>query len=94
MPPTAPPPTPPAESALGQILRVIADVATRVQRRGDKGPDVAVLQRVLNHKAGQNLDTDGVFGPATEAAVRNVQRWVGIDVDGIAGPQTWSVLTQ
>ncbi len=38
------------------------------------------------------IDDDGVFGPATDAAVRAVQAHYGIAVDGIAGAQTWSVL--
>ena len=92
--PTQPAPVPPASSPLGQILRVIADVSTRTQRPGDRGGDVEVLQRVLNHKAGQGLAVDGIYGPATEAAVRNVQAWVGLAVDGIAGPNTWHALKQ
>jgi peptidoglycan hydrolase-like protein with peptidoglycan-binding domain len=38
------------------------------------------------------VDDDGVFGPATAAAVRAVQEHYGIAVDGRAGAQTWGVL--
>ncbi|SDT44169.1 peptidoglycan-binding domain-containing protein [Actinoplanes derwentensis] len=41
--------------------------------------------------------TDGVYGPKTEAAVRDLQRTLrasgaDISVDGVAGPQTWQAL--
>ncbi len=35
---------------------------------------------------------DGAFGPATAAAVREVQRDAGIAQDGIVGPLTWGAL--
>jgi len=37
---------------------------------------------------------DGVFGPATEAAVRVFQERRGLVVDGICGRQTWSSLVE
>ncbi|MFG0329216.1 MAG: peptidoglycan-binding protein [Phycisphaerales bacterium] len=97
----APPELPdhPAGNAwLAEVLRIIADVSTRTQYPGDRGHDVKVLQRVLNHKAGGlngvPLEPDGIYGPKTEAAVRNVQAWTGQAVDGIAGPNTWHALKQ
>jgi len=42
--------------------------------------------------AAAGLTGDGVFGAATDAAVRAVQAHYGITEDGIAGRQTWSVL--
>jgi peptidoglycan hydrolase-like protein with peptidoglycan-binding domain len=35
---------------------------------------------------------DGVYGPATEAAVKAVQHSFGLAQDGIVGPQTWGCL--
>ena len=59
-----------------------------------RGDDVAVLQRVLNswYPNDPQLTADGVFGPATEAAVRRFQARAGLKVDGAAGPATLAAL--
>ncbi|MFE7462428.1 peptidoglycan recognition protein family protein [Nocardiopsis terrae] len=46
------------------------------------GDAIKPLQKALG------VDTDGYYGPDTEAAVRAYQKANGLDVDGIAGPQT------
>ena len=56
-------------------------------RIGDTGAEVALLQKGLN-RAGASLVTDGIFGPATERAVRAFQGRQGLTADGIAGPLT------
>lgn len=62
-------------------------------QRGSRGEPVERLQRVLNAwYPWINLTEDGIYGPATEAAVRELQRRAGIGVDGIAGPKTLGVL--
>ena len=56
--------------------------------RGSSGEDVRELQEAL---AAQGIDTgplDGVFGPRTEAAVRQFQAAHGLQVDGIVGTDT------
>jgi N-acetyl-anhydromuramyl-L-alanine amidase AmpD len=65
-------------------------------QRGSTGPQVAELQRRLRYAyaayAG-DLAIDGVFGPDTEAAVREFQRrTTGLEVDGIVGPATAAAL--
>jgi peptidoglycan hydrolase-like protein with peptidoglycan-binding domain len=51
------------------------------------------LQFMLNFIAGvDNLDVDGIFGPKTEAAVRDFQQGENLSVDGIVGRQTWTAL--
>ena len=52
-------------------------------RRGDRGPLVKALQAALR------IQTDGVFGPLTDNAVRAAQKRAGLATDGIVGPKTW-----
>lgn len=54
------------------------------------GPAVRALQTAL--KAHGDLDIDGVFGPATDRAVRSFQTMSGLVVDGIVGPATRQAL--
>ena len=56
-------------------------------RRGDNGPAVETLQTALKISP-----ADGIFGPATEAAVRVFQRGTKLVPDGIVGPATWKAL--
>lgn len=55
-------------------------------RRGDTGERVKFLQGLLG------LSQDGVFGPATEKAVRAFQKANKLGVDGIVGAYTWEKL--
>jgi peptidoglycan hydrolase-like protein with peptidoglycan-binding domain len=50
--------------------------------RATRGNGVRAVQRVIG------VTADGVFGPATEAAVRRWQRRHGLVADGVVGPQT------
>ncbi|MCL2466487.1 MAG: peptidoglycan-binding protein [Micrococcales bacterium] len=65
-----------------------------ILRRGSTGTAVRMLQVTLNDQfpTFSALVVDGIFGPATEAVVREVQRLGGLTVDGIAGPQTLGYL--
>jgi len=53
-----------------------------------QGDDVAELQERLLSLGFTPDRVDGVFGPATEQAVRRFQGGVGLAVDGSAGPET------
>lgn len=93
--PAAPPQVdvpPPGAGDFGALLELIRQAKRRTFRRGDRGDGVKLIQKAINDLAGRGLAVDGVFGPGTEQAVKDLQRWVHLGVDGIVGPQTWAVL--
>ena len=67
---------------------------------GDTGPEVTLLQTRLNQLAQQDgalpaVTVDGIFGPATAAAIRALQRQLGYSATGAVGPVLWSyIMTQ
>ena len=61
-------------------------------RRGSKGADVTKLQTALNALGYDCGAADGIFGAATEKAVRAFQADNGLAVDGIAGKATQEAL--
>jgi len=87
--PPTPPPVPPPSGIPpfpGQLIRV-----------GSRGEDVESIQRCLNSLRSRfpsigQLNVDGIFGPITEASVREFQRLFGLNPDGIVGPLTWNAL--
>jgi hypothetical protein len=72
-----------ADGRLGERL----EVPTRILVMGDRGPEVAAVQRRLN-QLGFDLKVDGVFGPGTRGAVSAVQASKGLLPDGVVGPAT------
>lgn len=73
------------------FLRSLNEATKSVLRINSRGGEVKILQVGLNAK-GYPLVGDGVFGPATDSAVRRFQQARGLTVDGIVGPQTWVAL--
>lgn len=64
-----------------------------ILERGDTGPSVEALQRVLRAwYPSLNVIVDGDFGPGTEAAVKHFQSKAGLTADGVAGPKTLNAL--
>lgn len=53
---------------------------------------VKELQQRLTEQGHSVGEIDGIFGPGTEAAVRQFQEQTGLTVDGVVGPRTWAAL--
>jgi hypothetical protein len=95
VPPPEPVPSPLPD--LSWIADAINAARSQVLRQGSTGDAVKWLQVLLNSKVDAGLVVDGVFGPATDAAVRQIQSDIRnffnlgdqMAVDGIVGPQTW-----
>ena len=64
----------------------------RQLQRGDRGPDVAQLQRMLIENSGDGFPVTGLFDAATEKSMKEFQGRNDLVQDGIAGPVTLSIL--
>lgn len=65
-------------------------------REGMAGGIVKMVQELIigmGYSCGP-AEADGVFGPATTAAVRNLQADHGLEVDGIVGPMTMHTISE
>lgn len=82
----------------GRLLRSTWTVLLSEARRrpvlkiGSGGSAVRRVQRSLNAAIHAGLTVDGVFGPATTAAVREYQREVGLRRTGVVADTTWERL--
>jgi hypothetical protein len=80
----APVPAPvPAPSSSGGVFPTL--------RRGSSGSAVRDAQTKLRRLSGRPT-VDGIYGPATERAVRDWQTLCRLTVDGVLGPRTWTTL--
>jgi len=59
---------------------------------GSTGPDVRLVQSLLNRIGYNSGPVDGIFGPRTYQAVTAFQANNSLATDGIVGPATWAVL--
>jgi peptidoglycan hydrolase-like protein with peptidoglycan-binding domain len=62
-----------------------------VVQKGSQGHPIRTLQLLLRAR-GHHITVDGLFGPATEAAVKAFQASKGLAADGLVSPQTWTTL--
>ncbi|WP_086564792.1 peptidoglycan-binding protein [Streptomyces africanus] len=67
---------------------------TAVLAEGNAGPEVAEAQCLLREAGLAPGAVDGIFGPHTERAVRDLQKRAHLVVDGIIGPHTWKALRE
>ena len=63
-----------------------------VLKRGSRGEYVKAWQNFLNLNGYPCGLADGIFGKATEAAVKDFQRSHNLDPDGIIGRDTWKAI--
>lgn len=71
--------------------KFVYTIGFRELAQGDNGQDVTVLQKMLiatGYSCG-SYQADGIFGKATDKAVRAFQKSRNISVDGIVGKNTW-----
>jgi peptidoglycan hydrolase-like protein with peptidoglycan-binding domain len=78
-------------AVLGNVTPAAALAAWPTVRNGDSGPNVKTVQYLLRQR-GSTITADGVFGPATESAVKSFQSANGLTADGIVGADTWPKL--
>ena len=62
------------------------NISISVLRRGNRGEGIKALQRLLD------IDVDGSFGPATQAAVKEFQSAKKLPAHGIVDEPTWQAL--
>jgi hypothetical protein len=86
-------PIAPASEAVTKVEKVNTVVlhVTTPPQSGSQVRDVQIKLAVLGFLTGA---CDGIYGPATEAAVRTFQRARGLTVDGTVGPITAAALSQ
>ena len=81
----------------GVRLEEVTKQFPRVLREGDSGTGVLSLQYYLSFLAAYYntipaVSIDGTFGPATRAAVVDLQSTFGLVPDGVVGPETWETM--
>jgi peptidoglycan hydrolase-like protein with peptidoglycan-binding domain len=95
---SAPPPPPIKPDDAAAFRRYAAAINIRdLTKAGtlkfpQTGGAVLALQRSLNLAARKGLVEDGIFGAATTAAVKDLQRLFKLEADGIVGPKTREAL--
>jgi len=76
----------PVEVAVADTAPVEVAAADTKASASSKRGDIRALQRKVG------VPADGIFGPATERALKRWQRRHGLVADGVAGPQTRSAM--
>ena len=70
------------------IAYTYAETRQTLSQLGSRGQEVRQIQQKLRQLGFYSGSVDGVYGTATQKAVRQFQKNCGITADGIAGPKT------
>ena len=70
------------------IAYTYAETRQTLSQLGSRGQEVRQIQQKLKQLGFYSGSVDGVYGTATQKAVRQFQKNCGITADGIAGPKT------
>lgn len=83
-----------AKEEVKEEVKKEISVKLPILRSGDRGDVVKAMQILLiGYKFSCGAyGADGIFGTATDYAVRRFQRENGLEIDGICGPATWAKL--
>jgi murein DD-endopeptidase MepM/ murein hydrolase activator NlpD len=73
------------------LLSITITVSALQVKLNDRGRDVMEVQKYLKI-LGYNVSPDGIFGKATENAIKEFQKSKNLGVDGIAGDNTRQIL--
>ncbi len=74
------------------IICFVQYVDAASYKKGSTGSVVSQIQTLLKNQGFYSGAVDGVYGSATEEAVKKYQKRFGLKVDGVAGQQTLSYM--
>lgn len=74
------------------LILIAQSAQAATYRRGSTGEQVRVIQDKLKRWGYYNGEVDGIYGSATEKAVRSFQKTNDLSVDGIVGKNTLAAL--
>lgn len=74
------------------LIFSVSVVVWATSRRGSTGSEVRQIQEKLKRWGYYSGSVDGIYGSATEAAVKKFQKANGLTVDGIAGKNTLAAM--
>ncbi|NET60460.1 MAG: peptidoglycan-binding protein, partial [Symploca sp. SIO2E6] len=75
-----------------QVAQVPPEPEQLLLKKGSQGELVITLQEKLKQLGYYDGSADGSYSEATELAIIEFQKSVGLEPDGIVGPTTWSKL--
>lgn len=79
-------------TVIATVTFVTAPCCLAISLYGSRGDEVSSIQRSLSEKGYYSAGIDGIYGSATESAVKEFQKDNGLKIDGIAGTETTEAL--